>query len=524
MAKEKSLFKKYVDSLVPKLQKLVEKVNGKRKDERTYLHKDTNILKREYKSDNKWEAAGVNTTYIAADFMAFDSPVDIKTRPTVGRANGKLPKAGIGRNLTESELTDLQTMEIQGDNEARIVKKIADDLVFCDVGLDELYEWAFLYGLYYGFVGMPDIDNPENMMVLDFRYPKSNTFGTITKGDITGEDIERVIEAINDNQDSLDTVWISKARLKKLRQTRWAQELVADYDDKTYTDDSTLKSPSEKKFKQVFEDEYECTLRIINRTIIFEKNGQKIKKKPWGNERIIFTCNATVGTLAYGQLAENRNRVAGVNYTLIDDYKLVSRYSVNEPSLTEKTTGQAIAAPIIEDVDQIYVLDCTLSAEVDTDAETEDTEDTYITVAGKKYVKSDVVAAYNALNVGEPISVSTTDANVIKAINALSEKDEAKMFANIVYFPKVSPATLNFTKSADNTGKTVTVDTNDAENVATATATTSDAWITPSISGKTVTVKVAANSETSAPARTGTVTVTVGGKTAVITVKQAANT
>ena len=32
MAKEKSLFKKYVDALVPKLQKLVEKVNGKHKD------------------------------------------------------------------------------------------------------------------------------------------------------------------------------------------------------------------------------------------------------------------------------------------------------------------------------------------------------------------------------------------------------------------------------------------------------------------------------------------------------------
>lgn len=524
MAKEKSLFKKYVDALVPKLQKLVEKVNGKRQDDRTYLYKDTNILKREFKSDNKWEAAGVNTTYIAADFMAFDSPVDIKTRPTVGRANGKLPKAGIGRNLTESELTDLQTMEVQGGNEARIKKKIADDLVFCDVGLDELYEWAFLYGLYYGFVGMPDVDNPENMMVLDFRYRKQNTFGTTVKGVIDGEDIERVIEAINDNQDSLDTVWISKARLKKLRQTRWAQELVADYDDKIYDDDTTLKSPSEKKFKQVFEDEYECTLRIINRTSIFEKNGEKIKKKPFGNDRIIFTCNPVVGTFAYGQLAENRNRVPGVNYTLIDDYKLISRYSTNEPSLTEKTKGESIGAPIIEDVDQVYVLDCTRSVEGDSAAETVDTEDVYTTINGKKYTKSEVVAAFNALGVEAAISMSTTDTDIIKAINALSDEDEEKMFDGLVYYPVVSPATLNFTKAADSTGKQVTIDTNDATNLATATATTDDAWITPAISGKKVTVKVAANSEDSAPARTGTVVVTVGTKTAAITVNQAANT
>ena len=83
---------------------------------------------------------------------------------------------------------------------------------------------------------------------------------------------------------------------------------------------------------------------------------------------------------------------------------------------------------------------------------------------------------------------------------------------------------LNFTKAADSTGKQVTIDTNDATNLATATATTDDAWITPTISGKKVTVKVAANSESEAPARTGTVVVTVGTKTAAITVKQAANT
>ena len=521
MAKEKSLFKKYVDSLMPKLQKLVEKVNGKHKDERTYLHKDTSILKKEYKSDNKWEAAGVNTTYIAADFMAFDSPVDIKTRPTVSKANGKLPKGGIGRNLSESELTDLQTMETQGGNDARIAKKIADDLTFCDIGLDELYEWAFLYGLYYGFVGMPDIDNPENMMVLDYRYPARNTFGTIVKGVIDGEDIERVIEAINDNQDSLDTVWISKARLKLLRQTRWAQELVADYDDKVYDDDTTLKSPSEKKFVQVFQDEYECKLRVINRTIIFEKNGKKIKKKPWGNDRVIFTCNPTVGTFAYGQLAENRNRVAGVNYSLIDDYKLVSRYSVNEPSLTEKTKGEAIAAPVIEDVDQIYVLDCTISAALDEYAETADSGDIYTTIGGFKYVKAELVTAYNALGNGT-LTATSTDAKVLEAINALSAKQKKKLLNSLVYFPIVTPDTLEFTAAADSTGKTVAVDTNDTTNTPSVDVGDNSSWITPTYADGKVTVKVAANDGQSAAARTGTVVVTVGTKTAVITVKQAA--
>jgi hypothetical protein len=423
MAKEKSLFKKYVDRLMPRLQRLVEKVNEKRQDTRTYLHKDSTILRKEFKSDNKWEASSVNTTYIAADFMAFDSPVDIKTRPTISKANGKLPKAGIGRNLTESELTDLQNLAANGGNDERVARRIADDLVFCNVGLDELYEWAFLYGLYWGFVGMPDIDNPQNMMILDFQYLPENIFGTETKGVITLDDIDRVFSAISENQDSVDTVWISKSALKELRRTRRAQELVADADEKVYTDDTTLKTPSESKFIQVFEDEYECRLRVIDRTIVFEKNGKKIKRKPWGNERIIFTCNPTVGTFAYGELAENRNRVNGVVYNLVDDYKLVARYSVNDPSLVEKTTGQSIAAPIIEDTDQVYVLDSTKSVEVDETAEVEDEDDKFITYEGKKYNKASFVNALNALTGGRMSATSSDDA-ILKKVNTLSDEQE----------------------------------------------------------------------------------------------------
>ena len=408
---------------MPRLQRLVEKVNEKRQDTRTYLHKDSTILRKEFKSDNKWEASSVNTTYIAADFMAFDSPVDIKTRPTISKANGKLPKAGIGRNLTESELTDLQNLAANGGNDERVARRIADDLVFCNVGLDELYEWAFLYGLYWGFVGMPDIDNPQNMMILDFQYLPENIFGTETKGVITLDDIERVFSAISENQDSVDTVWISKSALKELRRTRRAQELVADADEKVYTDDTTLKTPSESKFIQVFEDEYECRLRVIDRTIVFEKNGKKIKRKPWGNERIIFTCNPTVGTFAYGELAENRNRVNGVVYNLVDDYKLVARYSVNDPSLVEKTTGQSIAAPIIEDTDQVYVLDSTKSVEVDETAEQEDEDDKFITYEGKKYNKASFVNALNALTGGRMSATSSDDA-ILKKVNTLSDEQE----------------------------------------------------------------------------------------------------
>jgi hypothetical protein len=40
----------------------------------------------------------------------------------------------------------------------------------------------------------------------------------------------------------------------------------------------------------------------------------------------------------------------------VDNYKLISKYSKTDP-LIETTAVQAFVAPIIEDVDQIYMLD-----------------------------------------------------------------------------------------------------------------------------------------------------------------------
>lgn len=67
---QSSLFLKYVLSFFPKLKALIEKINGKRKNEMTYLHKDTSILRRVFTTDNKWETDTVDTSFVAADYVA----------------------------------------------------------------------------------------------------------------------------------------------------------------------------------------------------------------------------------------------------------------------------------------------------------------------------------------------------------------------------------------------------------------------------------------------------------------------
>lgn len=430
MDKQKSLFQKYVQRFFPKLQRLIEKINGKRTNPLTYLYKDTSILNKVYAQDNKWEATSVNTTYVAADFVAMDSRLPIKSRPTISTGNGKLPKSGSSRVLRESEITTLQVMEAQGGNAERIAKRLADDAVACDVGLDELMEYAFLSGFSNGYVALPDSDHENQMLRLNYGYFDSHTYGLKTEGEITTADLVRIIEAANDEQDTVQTIWIAKSKFNELRKARDSRELVASAKSQTFSSDTDLPVPNSQAYQDAFEDEYGVNFRIIDRTVVFEHNGTKKKVKPWNANRVIFACNQQVGSFVYGQLAENTNRVNGVEYNLIDDFKLISKYSTTDP-LTEKTSGQCIAAPIIEDVDQLYILDCSLTpATVDTEKEAADTTDVKITYEGTTYDKQKFVDALNAITGGKQ-TIKTSDAKILDRVNELSEEDEATLKENI---------------------------------------------------------------------------------------------
>ena len=83
---------------------------------------------------------------------------------------------------------------------------------------------------------------------------------------------------------------------------------------------------------------------------------------------------------------------------------------------------------MIEDVDQIYILS-TKSEEVDEDAEKSDTGDTTTTYKGKKYLKTELVNALKS--VGASVKVNSTDETLIKALNALSDEDEARVLAGL---------------------------------------------------------------------------------------------
>ena len=427
-----SLFYKYLERFFPQLQRLIETVNKRRDRNLTYLHKQH--LNEEYSPDNKWESTISDTTYVAADFVSMDSALPIKQRDSIQTANGKLPKIGISRILRETDINTLNTMEAQGGNAQLIARKLANDPVACAQGIDERNEFNFLFGLSNGYMAIKDDDNPNALMRINFNYLSENTFYSSNKGEAELEDILDVIDKAAEKGVTIQYIWISKQTYDALRHSRGARELSANYERRIVSDDFTLPVPTPNKFDEAFADETGGVAFVkVNRSIIIEKDGKRTSVKPWNDNRIVFVASDIVGTLVYGRLAETTNPVENVLYQLVDNYKLIARFRETNP-LRETTTGQAIVAPIIENIDQIYVLDISQGQVVDETAEKADTTDTYVTVWGNKYTKANFIAEYNKLEDVKPLKTDATDAAVIKAVNKLdAAKAEALQAAVETY-------------------------------------------------------------------------------------------
>lgn len=435
---EQSLFIEYVSKVWPKLNLYVkEKVNGNKKPLK-YYHKE--MLTPVFSADQKWEGTSANTTYVAADMVSMDSPLPLKSRDSIAQAGGKLPKVGMKKLLKETQINAINIMKahlsMTSNEDAkkaqlrRILNKITDDGYACSVGIDERNELNFLKGLSDGIVLVPDEENTGTGMRVNYGYLPENSFGIAVADNPTGDDIERVLSKADEDGNTLSVVVLAQTTYNKIRKSQWAKEFVANNNKQVVVDKSALSVPTAAEFDEAFRTEYGLDFLKINRTVIIEKNGKKKPVKPFNPNKLIFLPQAdNVGSLVWGTLAEDTNRVKGVEYSTVDEYKLISRYSKTDP-LQEITNGQALCLPVIEDVDQIYSIDLSDAQVVDETKEKEDSTDEKITIWGKTYKKPEFVQALNKITGGR-LSAKSADEKVIAKANELSDAEEEELKAAV---------------------------------------------------------------------------------------------
>jgi len=421
---KESLFVKYTSWLSAIILGVVTKINGG-KTELTYLHKS--MLTEELSVDLKWSTLTINSTIVAADIVSMDSPLPLKKRDAIGTANGDITKIGMKKKLTEKQLSDIDILVNKKVENKVIVEKIFNDAVSCTMGIYEKMEYVFLSALSTGIALIEDTENVGTGIRIDYGYSDANKFGVATKWSDAAakplDDILRVTKEAKSKGVALkfmmmdENTFDSIASNEQVRQYfAFSQNFVG----------SNIPIPDLEQVNTMLQKRYKLTIVIVDRTVITERDGKRTVQTPWAANKVIFLETQKVGRLVYGILAEETRQSKAATYAKAGKYILLKKWSEEEP-FSEHTSSQALAIPVIDAVDSIYLLD---SEEAVTDTQTEgDANFLYKTVS---YTKASVVAAYLLVKPNSTITIATTDAIILNAINKLSEEDILVFEANII--------------------------------------------------------------------------------------------
>lgn len=352
-----SLFFQYAQKYFPQLVlSVVEMLNEKHTTTLPYLYKD--MLTPTFSADGRWASIQANYTRVTADIVALDSELPLKSRDSLEKVTGDIPKIGMKKYLTEKQLKDIDTMMALGMAEQLIVQNIFNDLPNCIEGVWERIEDIFQSGLSSG-VGLASRNNGVGIRI-DYGYKPENQFGVAT--DWTTSDtasavseITAIIDKAMEDGNVVTNLYADDAWLKAFYKNKEAREQYAFLMNFVGSQIPTL---SFEQASSLMSSKWNIKLHRVNRRFKTEANGVKSNHTAWQKGVAVFTCDEVVGNLTWTTCAEVTRPVPGVIYENADQFILVSQYSTNDP-LREFTSSQAMVIPVINNVDRIYTLNCT---------------------------------------------------------------------------------------------------------------------------------------------------------------------
>jgi hypothetical protein len=423
---KESLFVKYTSWLSSIILGVVTKINGG-KTELSYLHKS--MLTEELSTDLKWSTLTVNSTIVAADIVAMDSPLPLKKRDAIGTANGEITKLGMKKKLTEKQLSDIDTLQAKKVENSVIIEKIFNDAVSCTMGIYEKLEYVFLKAL---STGIALIEDPENVGVgirIDYGYSDSNKFGVVTPWSNPSakplDDITRVLKESRSKGVSLRFMMMDQNTFDNLAANEQVRQYFAFSQNFV---GANIPVPDKDQVNSMLQKRYKLSIEIVDRTVITERDGIRTVKTPWADNKVVFLETQKVGRLIYGILAEETRQSKSATYAKAGKYILLKKWSEDEP-FSEHTSSQALALPVIDAVDSIYLLDseeATASQDVQVEGNT-----TYL-YEGVSYTKTSVIAAINIAVESNKAKSNNTDAKLAQYIDELSDEQVLIFKANIV--------------------------------------------------------------------------------------------
>ena len=415
---EASLFKNYISKYLGGIAKrFTEKINGK-PEEIVYEHRK--YLKKEFSPDMKFTSLSTNTSIVAADVVALDSPLPLKKRGSFQSAEGEVPKLGMKKSMNESMLQQLKNLKARGIKEAEIVKKLFNDGADIVKGIYERLDIMFLQAFSTGVMVIDDTNNTGTGIRVDFGIPTGNQFGVTEKwtdADATPiDDIENVVNQARNKGYKLQFIWMDKVTFNKFKANEQVKKAFAGY---LKIDSNYIFRLTKDQIQDYLSEEFDLTLIVMDKVVQIEKGGKKESIEPWQRGNVVFTTSTTLGTLTWSELAEKEHPVKEVEYATVDDFILWSMYRTNDP-LKENTSVQGLVIPVLDNVDAIFIMDSNETIDIDL---SEVEGDSTITIYGSALTKTTVISELETI-LDDVVDSDITDADLIKLIDTLSDEDE----------------------------------------------------------------------------------------------------
>jgi len=427
----KSVFSELIGKSFAKVAKFFyTKINGS-KDEPKYLHDQ--MLDEEYSADMTYESISGNFTRITADVVSFDSPAPIKTRGSISKAAGDIPKLALKFVLNEKQMNTLRILSRDAGRVSELIKKIFSDTESCIYGIKERIEQAHLLGFSGGITLIKDEENVGTGIRINYNIPTSNQFGAVTKWSDPNakpiDDIKRIKAEAKNAGEYPDNIWMDSFIVDKMLNNAQVKELFAF---NLNFVGNNIPMLSEEQLKSVFKTNLKLNLNVVDRTFIHEKDGKRTVSQGWTENMIVFTTGTKVGKLVYSTLAEAEFKQEAVQYAEPNSYILISKSGTTDP-VSEKTSGQALAIPVLQNVESLFYLN---TEEAVASESTQTEGDANFDYDGAVYTKQSVVDGINAARaVDSSVAaavITNQDATLAKKIDALSEEGIALFEAELV--------------------------------------------------------------------------------------------
>lgn len=355
---EKSLYAQYVDKYFPTLvTSIVERLNGENRTTLPYLYRQ--LLEPVFSADGRWASILAEYSRVAADVVALDSELPLKSRDAIETASGDIPKLGLKMYLNEKQMKDLDSMIALNMPVNRILQNIFGDVTRVIEAVYERIEDIFLSELSSG-VGVSERNNGTGVRI-DMNYKPENQMAAVAatwEGNPATckplDDIQAIFDKAQDDNNVITDIWADDKWLKAFYA---ADQVRGQYAFNAGVSVSNTNVPvlGFEQAASVVSQKWGVTLHRVARRVKTEINGQKNNHTPWASGVAAFTCDPILGSLVWTTVAEQTRPVSGVDYQNADEFILVSKYSTNDP-LREFTSSQAMAIPVLNNVDRIYTL------------------------------------------------------------------------------------------------------------------------------------------------------------------------